>query len=525
MQIKMGRKSFSVRENVKYLGMNLDKKLLWKKHIESCVAKCEKSLNVLKYTMRKKYGADPKTALTFYRAYTRSIIDYGSILYGAAANIHLKKLDTLQYKALRMVHGAIKSTPVENLLSLSNEPPLTLRRLLLAGKYLAKATDQEHSLNHQKISTLTRYVLTNQFWNRKNTPPLVEAYIEIAEFCPNRRPSSSVFSHPFEHYLWCSEVIIPPYSDIPAVAKTQFQAIVNSYPNALHIYTDGSKSEKGVGSAVYCPKIKHHQKYKLSEHASIYTAEATAVEGALALALTTATESTLLIMTDSKAVLEAIRHSQGHIYNNPLVSSIISKQRELDNLGRKTVFVWVKGHSIFSGNNIADQLAREAAQNGEQCKWILNADITAKIKQICHNRWQRDWCLAGQQKRLQAYRVYPKVMSLKIFQMGNIPRYLYVALFRTIVGHGAFKKRLHKMGLVDSPLCECDGESDCDLNHIYFKCEKYGAHRNQLLDSLRTRKVNLPLNVETLLYIACKNLDVLNLVSKFIKDAKIYAVI
>ncbi|XP_072403273.1 uncharacterized protein [Diabrotica undecimpunctata] len=115
--------SIPVQNHYTYLGIILDTKLTWDEHINKCLMKCEKSLNIFKVVNRYRWGADPKINLMFYRAYTRSILDYGSFLYGSATNSLLKKLDRLQYKALRLVLGALKSTPTENLLAESMEPP------------------------------------------------------------------------------------------------------------------------------------------------------------------------------------------------------------------------------------------------------------------------------------------------------------------------------------------------------------------------------------------------------------------
>nr|CAI5825473.1 unnamed protein product [Callosobruchus analis] len=89
-----------------YLGVTLDSKLTWDEHINKTLTKCEKSLNILKAVNRRRWGADPNINLLFYRAYTRDIIDYGCFLYGSASNTRLKKLDRMQYKALRLVVGA-----------------------------------------------------------------------------------------------------------------------------------------------------------------------------------------------------------------------------------------------------------------------------------------------------------------------------------------------------------------------------------------------------------------------------------
>ena len=76
----------------------------------------------------------------------RSTIDYGYIVYGATAKTSIllllllllllqKKMDRLQYKALRLCIGAIKSSPINAVLIEAGETPLEIRREKLALSY------------------------------------------------------------------------------------------------------------------------------------------------------------------------------------------------------------------------------------------------------------------------------------------------------------------------------------------------------------------------------------------------------
>ena len=115
--IQLGRFSFPYKTSVKYLGVTFDKKLTWKTHIENILGRCESAINFMKMITKVWWGADPKISLTFYRSYVRSIINYGCLLYGAANQTTLKKLDILQNKALRICIGAMRSTPIGALLT------------------------------------------------------------------------------------------------------------------------------------------------------------------------------------------------------------------------------------------------------------------------------------------------------------------------------------------------------------------------------------------------------------------------
>ncbi len=69
-----------------------------------------------------------------------------SIVYGAAAKISLEKINRLQYRALRVCIGAIKSTPINAILIETGELPLKLRRkkIALAFWIRLKGSGKEH---------------------------------------------------------------------------------------------------------------------------------------------------------------------------------------------------------------------------------------------------------------------------------------------------------------------------------------------------------------------------------------------
>lgn len=57
------------------------------------------------------------------------MLDYGCIVFQSAATSMLKELDKIQYKALRLLTGAIRSTLTAALQIETWEMPLELRRI------------------------------------------------------------------------------------------------------------------------------------------------------------------------------------------------------------------------------------------------------------------------------------------------------------------------------------------------------------------------------------------------------------
>ena len=61
----------------------------------------------------------------------RTKIDYGCEVYGTAAKSYLDRLDAVHHKALRFATGAYRTSNMQSLYVVSNEPSLTNRRLML----------------------------------------------------------------------------------------------------------------------------------------------------------------------------------------------------------------------------------------------------------------------------------------------------------------------------------------------------------------------------------------------------------
>ena len=62
-----------------HLGILLDEKLNFKQHVDNAILKMNKGIFVIK-TLR--HSLPQKSLLTIYKAFLRSLIDYGDIMYG-----------------------------------------------------------------------------------------------------------------------------------------------------------------------------------------------------------------------------------------------------------------------------------------------------------------------------------------------------------------------------------------------------------------------------------------------------------
>ena len=61
----------------KHLGIKLDEKLNFKQHIDNAILKFDKGTPVIK---KLRHGLPRKSLITIYKAFLRSLIDYGDII-------------------------------------------------------------------------------------------------------------------------------------------------------------------------------------------------------------------------------------------------------------------------------------------------------------------------------------------------------------------------------------------------------------------------------------------------------------
>ena len=129
------------------------------------------------------------------------------------------------------------------------------------------------------------------------------------------------------------------------------------YPTHIRIYTDGSKSSTGVGSAaVMGDRVR---KATLPKHASIFSAEVHAVELACRLIDESATPGDrFLICSDSLSMVLAIQNCS---IKNHMVQRLQRRMHLLQVAGLEVVIMWTPGHSGIQGNVLVDAVAKLAA--------------------------------------------------------------------------------------------------------------------------------------------------------------------
>ena len=128
-KLTMHNQPLNYVQQIKYLGLIFDNRLLWRPHILYVKERCIKDLNLLKVLSHYSWGSDTVTLLRLYNALVKPKLQYGYQAYGSAFKSALKLLNPVQlsvhHAALRIATGAFRNSPVESLYSISGELSLT----------------------------------------------------------------------------------------------------------------------------------------------------------------------------------------------------------------------------------------------------------------------------------------------------------------------------------------------------------------------------------------------------------------
>ena len=284
-----------------------------------------------------------------------------------------------------------------------------------------------------------------------------------------------------EHPLWeieniklCPDLLDVKKNKTNSLAlKTMFIEHQNEqHSHSIAIYTDGSKSENGVG----CSAVTQNRtiKNKLPSNASVFTAELYAILAILTTILPN-NNNTFVIYSDSQSALKAITD---YTSKHPIVMKIHNWLVHLFTKHKEVSFCWVPSHINIQGNELADKAAKEAAEAANDpiiFKQIPHKDYYAMIRSILLTDWQSNWNSVNHNKlRTVKDSIKPWTSS------SNKARRIEVILTRLRIGHTLITHR-HLMEGRPAPYCE-----DClvplTVEHFLVECPTYIDERRRIFN-------------------------------------------
>lgn len=460
--------------NIKYLGIWLDKSLLWSKHINETREKTMKMIGLLKVLAGASWGLHPKHLRRLYIALIRSRIDYGCFFYDSAAKTHLLKLDRVQNIAMRVIGGFIRTTPIHAMECEVCLYPLQFRREYLATKYCLKIQSFSNNITVRLFEELLNIC-------RRRKPLLISVFDETkVENIKTNDPLNM-----FSLNTWVSNIDInfiettvdgvnQPKSkyDVNTLKSSTLVMLNDKYRNWHKLFTDGSKIGKETGAAFYDPSRNLKETYKItSDYNSIMSVELFAISEALSYAVTLDAQK-VVVLTDSRSALQHIARCVSGARGASVAYGILAKALSLISNGVDLRLQWVPSHIGVQGNEEADRLAKQAISVGVET-FILSehAEVLCKYKYKVFEKWKNHFVNISECKGIWYRIVQSEPPRIPWFVNSKLKRCLIVTAHRLRSGHIPLAKFKHLMNISDSPNCATCGVIE-DVHHLLVECER-----------------------------------------------------
>ena len=128
------------KEYAKYVGVYIDNKLSWQKHIQETNNKINKGIGILKII---RHYIQDKQLINLYSSFIKPYIEYGTLAWGGACKTNLTKIDRSLNKSVRTMLFKTRIEPSKPLYKYLNILPLEYNIKLLRGKFMHKLLSKQ----------------------------------------------------------------------------------------------------------------------------------------------------------------------------------------------------------------------------------------------------------------------------------------------------------------------------------------------------------------------------------------------
>ena len=458
-KVKMNGIEVEYSSSVKYLGVTLDRRLDWKEHILNKISAAKKLMFTINQAVRGNWGPSPELSLWAFTGIVRTSLTYAAFCWahavtGKKINKELNKIDRLGMKS---VAQCAPSTPTEALRIIFDVPPLRL--------FLSKLA----------VDTFLRY--SRQFnldWDGLTRSK-------------NRKKSHIKYSLDLAREL---ELDFHDTDDIRAIVPSKkFRIVTDSLlgqkkflcPAQYNIYTDGSKTDSGVGSGFVVYKNNEEilaESHKLEDFCTVFQAEIFAIFEAIRALLHSPLVSDvkfLKIFTDSSAALLALRKRKAR---SRVVFYTIKILNRLAEQGVYISLVWIKAHVGHVGNERADELAKAGTELGdEEVSWVARPflDLTCATGKSMRKSWAQHW--ESYKEARMSKQFYKAPSSVQAKTLLKLNREEITTIITMTTGHNDLRYHHSLRDASVHPACRlCRGEHET-FYHLFTTCPRLNEIR------------------------------------------------
>ncbi|XP_077492190.1 uncharacterized protein LOC144103311 [Amblyomma americanum] len=355
------------KKSARYLGLVIDAQLTWRPAVAKLRKEARQVADVANRLQAKGEGCSPELAYRFYNGIAVPKLLYALPLVDLRPSLW-RAIDVDQRAAIRRFMRLPRWSQVPATYAEAATWPISLRAQLTAlntvermqrapgtSQLLSRLSEARHSHMGRAAQLFGAHIARPPSSCSPALPPHLRAPLSIQTVIPGVRSKK----------------------DTPVCALQQETAALlhEDCSGRVEIYTDGSVLEGGASAAAACvvPSLGIARQSRLTCSASSTTAEVAALHLAADLILETPDLSPAVVLSDSKAALTTLRSSH---HTLPMYANLDNKLRQARALGRDVLLQWLPSHVGISGNEQADQLAKQAHADGTpECTAISPLDV------------------------------------------------------------------------------------------------------------------------------------------------------
>ena len=441
------------KQNTKFLGVFFTHNLSWKYHINYLLNKARARLNFLKIIFNKPWCQHLKTLVNITLALIRSKLTYGQEVYHSAPKTLLKKLESLDSRALKIAVGLPIHTNTSKFYKELNILSLSEQRQLFTTNYVVRSLSVENSVQEDI------FVDSNIHYPKQARKT---GYLQpILNYTSDMFSKANIDVRSISPMPLCPS--IPPWEHLPATYDIDYSTnskkdninilvldtkkhLFDNYQYHLKIYTDGSVNDTGeCGAAFVIPALNIRKSFHLGIGFSIFTCELYAILLALDFINDCPMEFyNILLCVDSQSVLMALQSWESNARTD-LVYDVKFKLHCIISKAISVTFMWIPSHTGLYWNEVVDKLAKNGANNTIDTKIIHNVNHSKnEIKSIMKRT-----------AKSHLKSKHPSIFNIS----NNVAKYLL-----------KFRLNTWKTKYCKDIKCVCG--DNFDIDHVIFKCNR-----------------------------------------------------
>ncbi len=440
--------------------------------------------------------------LQIYNAQVRPHLERTYIIWCAAKQTDMLKVDRIHRSALLRITGAFVSTSTASMEVLTCTSPIRLRlECTLLQEHVRILTKPQGDHLRSLLMDLMR---DEVFMDHRILTPLHMLKIALRGI-PGGLPTPEETP---KHSLDRLQATLPEVSAfdkglgasgtrtaaMAAAARLKGRNLIESFKDGSPvIFVDGSAlgNPGPTGAAAVCfPQgIKSEPvtvkeavgKLSTSYHGEVY-AIWLATEFLKCYTSGNNNPTDAHILADCQSAIISCNSRDTHKSHQECIDKIHKNVQELKSQYITTKLHWVAGHVELSGNELADQAAKQAALEADTIDLpytTSKSTICGIIKRAARSKWQRAWNYGTTGRDLFEY--CPKIPTKNYSQSGT--RKDEIKLLRVRSGHTSLKSQLYHLKLNESPECDC-GNGIQTIRHVIMQCPTLNTPRKDLFNSI-----------------------------------------